>query len=603
MKYSLIFFLISIPLFGISQTLTEKVLYYDSDWKGCNENKADFLRKFKVDGEEKPIGSIKDYFISGEPQGIADGAIHIDENDDSKSIFTGKVIGYEKDGKIAFEREYDEKGNHISSKYYNENGRFEGQEYIDKNGEWKSQFVFYYDDGITIKEIVTSNEEDQMDGPYISFHRNGEINRKFNMENGEFLDRYFIECDEFGKCNRTLLEEFKNNKYEWTNVSNGQSKSEIIPDFGLRMESMTEMGFIQTIYEPLTHDEDFTIEASFEFVAGDQNSGHGIIWGMKDWDNCKYFAVSANGYYKIGNRTEGINLDSKDWSPSQHVNRSYEENSLKILKLSDKVFYSINGNLVHSEEFLNYRGNYSGFVFLSGKKNLLVKSFKIKREISELRDSEQNITDMPWLGNGSGIFIGKEYIATNYHVIEDASDIEIEYIQKGKKYNFKAIVIQSDKENDLSILKIEDSEFKSFPLKYNFMANIVDVGTSVFALGYPMALDIMGSEIKFTDGKVSAKTGYKGEISTYQTTTPIQPGNSGGPLFDYKGNLIAINSSGLSYQIAENVSYSIKVSYLKNLIDVLPESINIPSDQSICDLPLTEQIKILSEYVVLIKIK
>ena len=53
----------------------------------------------------------------------------------------------------------------------------------------------------------------------------------------------------------------------------------------------------------------------------------------------------------------------------------------------------------------------------------------------------------------------------------------------------------------------------------------------------------MGKDIKFTDGKISSKTGYDGDIANYQTTTPIQPGNSGGPLFDYNGNLIGINFS------------------------------------------------------------
>lgn len=597
-----ILFTLLLSISGFSQDLTTEKTFYDTEWKVCLESKASFYRIVDLDEKGNPVGYIRDYYITGELQAVVEGAIYIDEFDDSNSIFTGKVVGYKKDGTKSFEREYDENGERISSKYYNENGRLESQEYIDKDGKWNYQFVYYYDEGNTIKQIVTSNEEDQTD-VYISFHRNGEINRKINWENGEFLDRYFIECDEFGICNRVLLDEFKNskNKYQWNLVSNSQNESKIIPGLGLSMKSMSETGFVQTIYESFKYDEDFSIECSFEFVAGKQDSGHGLMWGMKDWDNYKYFLISANGYYKVGSRTEGINLDPEEWTPSLYINRNYQKNSLKILKLSGKVFYSINGNLVHSEDFLSYKGNYCGFFFLSGEKNVLVKSFKIKREIDELPETGK--TDVPWLGNGSGIFIGKEYIATNYHVIEDASDIEVEYIQTGKKYNFKATVIQSDKENDLSILKIENSEFKSFPLKYNFTANVVDVGTSVFALGYPMALSVMGSEIKFTDGKVSAKTGYQGDVSTYQTTTPIQPGNSGGPLFDYNGNLIGINSSGLSYQIADNVSYSIKTSYLKNLIDVLPENIEVPTDNSIHELPLTEQIKIISEYVVLIKVK
>ena len=54
----------------------------------------------------------------------------------------------------------------------------------------------------------------------------------------------------------------------------------------------------------------------------------------------------------------------------------------------------------------------------------------------------------------------------------------------------------------------------------------------MFALGYPMS-DILGEENKkVTDGIISSKTGYQGDVVTYQISVPIQPGNSGGPLFD-----------------------------------------------------------------------
>jgi S1-C subfamily serine protease len=140
-------------------------------------------------------------------------------------------------------------------------------------------------------------------------------------------------------------------------------------------------------------------------------------------------------------------------------------------------------------------------------------------------------------------------------------------------------------------------------LPYNFKTSISDVGTKVYAFGYPMALSIMGKEIKVTDGIISSKTGFDGNITTYQITAPIQGGNSGGPLFDEKGNLIGINSSAIRKNIADNVAYSIKTSYIINLVDVLPKPIELPSNTKLSSLPLTEQIKEISKYVVLIKVK
>ena len=210
-----------------------------------------------------------------------------------------------------------------------------------------------------------------------------------------------------------------------------------------------------------------------------------------------------------------------------------------------------------------------------------------------------------WIGNGSGIIISKSgYIITNHHVIEDADDIEVEFILNDEVQKFNAEIVQVDKTNDLAILKIFDMNFDGVEdLPYNFKTRSSDVGTKVYAFGYPMALTVMGKEIKVTDGMISSKTGFDGNITTYQITAPIQGGNSGGPLFDEKGNLIGINSSGLRKDVADNVAYSIKTSYVLNLIDILPKSIELPSNTKLESLPLTEQIKEISKYVVLIKVK
>lgn len=228
-----------------------------------------------------------------------------------------------------------------------------------------------------------------------------------------------------------------------------------------------------------------------------------------------------------------------------------------------------------------------------------VKKYPLSNQIYE-----NNSTNEVWKGGGTGFFVDRNgYFATNYHVVEDATYIEIEFYRDGKLQNHKAEVIKSDKNNDLAILKISDSDFERFDeLPYYFSTRVADVGEEVFALGYPL-IYYLGEDIKFTDGKISSKTGYDGDIANYQTTTPIQPGNSGGPLFDYDGNLIAINAARFTHENSQNVSYSIKSSYLKNLIDVLPISLRLPRNKDIKDLKLTEKIKVLSDYVVLIKIK
>lgn len=190
-------------------------------------------------------------------------------------------------------------------------------------------------------------------------------------------------------------------------------------------------------------------------------------------------------------------------------------------------------------------------------------------------------------------------------MVENSKQIEVSFVRNGEWEHHPATVVLSDKQNDLSILKIESEKFnplKSIP--YNFTTNVKDTGTEVFTLGYPIA-SVMGTEVKFTDGKISSKTGIQGDVTVYQISVPIQPGNSGGPLFDNQGNLVGITSSGLNrdYFKAENVNYAIKSSYLKSLIDSLPSPIKLQTTADIANKPLTEKIKLFQGYMTYIKVK
>ena len=276
----------------------------------------------------------------------------------------------------------------------------------------------------------------------------------------------------------------------------------------------------------------------------------------------------------------------------------------------------IRGCVNITSSLLDYNGNLKlvregkscGLLSTAIKKSisgLTSYNYKYNSELKRKSPIKNRLIKGEWAGNGSGVIISKSgYIITNHHVIEDADDIEVEFILNEEVQKFNAEIVQVDKTNDLAIIKIVDVNFDGVgELPYNFKTRSSDVGTKVYAFGYPMALSIMGKEIKVTDGMISSKTGFDGNITTYQITAPIQGGNSGGPLFDEKGNLIGINSSGISKDIASNVAYSIKTSYVLNLIDILPKSIDLPSNTKLESLPLTEQIKEISKYVVLIKVK
>ena len=111
----------------------------------------------------------------------------------------------------------------------------------------------------------------------------------------------------------------------------------------------------------------------------------------------------------------------------------------------------------------------------------------------------------------------------------------------------------------------------------------------------------MGDEIKLTNGIVSSRTGFQGDITSYQISAPVQPGNSGGPLFDGQGNLIGIVSA--KHVGAENVSYAIKTSYLKNLFDIMPKPTNLQTVNSLKGKSLTQQVEMVKKFIYIIEVE
>lgn len=213
-------------------------------------------------------------------------------------------------------------------------------------------------------------------------------------------------------------------------------------------------------------------------------------------------------------------------------------------------------------------------------------------------DQSMKEVNQPSEWSGTGFAIGNGYIVTNNHVVEDASIINVKGVKGDLNTPYYARVVSTDKNNDIAIIKIDDDSFKGFgPIPYGVSSRMGDVGEDVYVLGYPLT-QALGNEIKLTNGIISSRSGFQGDVSTYQISAPITHGNSGGPMFDGKGNVIGIVNSGITYkELAENVGYAIKMSYLMNLIESGGLDIKMPSNNTISTLPLTEKVKRLKNFV------
>jgi S1-C subfamily serine protease len=163
----------------------------------------------------------------------------------------------------------------------------------------------------------------------------------------------------------------------------------------------------------------------------------------------------------------------------------------------------------------------------------------------------------------------------------------------------KGYVVASDKEHDISIIKIVDKDFESFgKIPYVVGKALVDVGDNIFVLGYPMT-DTMGEEVKLTDGIISAGSGYKGDVSMYQISAAVQPGNSGGPVFNLDGNVIGIVCG--KHSNAENANYAIKTSYLYSLLNSANVGIVPIGENNVKNKELSKKVEQLKNYVYIIE--
>lgn len=571
----------------------QEIIYFNEEWQRVySPENAKYYRILTIDGYNKPVGTVKDYYISGELQ------------------WQGRLSSYDPYNDASAKREG------LCTWYY-KNGQPSQESYY-SNGKENGKLVLWDEYGNKTRQV--DYKMGVIDGQWIEYHNNGKPSLVAEFTNGQLKDKWITACDEDGNCDKVFIETFADNRNQWGLVNESGCQGKIVEGEGLSMHSYGDKGCGQLMNLPFDYGADYSFECTVDLVSGSRETGHGIVWGVKDWDNYYYFVITGDGYYKIGARISGNSYDISDVEYSSAINIGYfSPNIMKIISLEGTSYYLVNGEVIHEEESYPFLGYNLGFVTFSGGKEIKVNSLVIHSdnpsvsnyipgyETDDPDDHDDNFISKNntsgWTGNGSGVIIdSRGYIATCAHVVNNASEIEVDVNFKGMTNSYSARVVRVDNDRDLAIIQITDSKFYPLPpLRYNFSTQACDVGSSVFTLGFPMALTIMGEEIKFTDGKISSKSGYQGNNTLYQVTVPAQPGNSGGPLFDYNGNLIGIVNSKVMQ--ADNVTYAIKAAYLKNLVNNLSVGLNLPSDQSILTELLTEKIKVLSDYVVLIKIR
>ncbi len=181
---------------------------------------------------------------------------------------------------------------------------------------------------------------------------------------------------------------------------------------------------------------------------------------------------------------------------------------------------------------------------------------------------------------GSGfVFDAQGHVVTNYHVVEGARQVEVDFTSGYKAYG---TVIGTDLDSDLAVVKVDAPASELFPLPLGD-SNALKVGQTVIAIGNPFGLSgTMTTGIISALGRTleSQREAPSGSFFTagdiIQTDAAINPGNSGGPLFNLNGEVIGINRAirttamtSAGEPVNSGIGFAISINIVKRVVPVL----------------------------------
>jgi hypothetical protein len=230
-----------------------------------------------------------------------------------------------------------------------------------------------------------------------------------------------------------------------------------------------------------------------------------------------------------------------------------------IVQLCTKASFYINGQKEWKTDYKSEK------YVIEAKKNGV--SCGVKSEIAK-----PSMNEILPAASGSGFFITKNgHVITNEHVVEGCQEVKVHH--DGRVH--KSIILSSDKSNDLALIKINYNPEVVFSLT----KEPPYLGQELIAAGYPLVSDL-GNTLKVTSGIVSALSAID-DTSKFQMDVPVQPGNSGGPIFDINGNVLGVVVARSTHEETQLVNFGIKAATVQNLIDANNIKLKLPNKEPI----------------------
>lgn len=190
----------------------------------------------------------------------------------------------------------------------------------------------------------------------------------------------------------------------------------------------------------------------------------------------------------------------------------------------------------------------------------------LKKEIQNIQSQQKNIvrnfhqmqqkTYAPANSQSTGFLIAPKYILTTFHSVQSSDSV---FVENENYPRTKAQIVYANTDLDVALLYVSNLNIHS---DVHLLHQSSNIGNPIFTLGYPT------SQLVYNEGYISALNGHQEDTAFYQITLPLNPGNSGSPLFDNKGNIIGIIVSKNTRM--EGVAFALKSTMLYSLRDSLP---------------------------------
>jgi len=250
----------------------------------------------------------------------------------------------------------------------------------------------------------------------------------------------------------------------------------------------------------------------------------------------------------------------------------------------------------------------NAFYFISGLNEEEAEN-DIKQKLEKMADKPslpiyhpQEARNEKGFTTGTGFFVTNDGVMiTSYHVIKGAKMIHV--IDVENDIHLPAELIASDSVNDIAIIKIEGKS-EGIPLSGHTTFTTRD---EVLTLGYPVNTQI-AQEQKMTFGRIISLSGVKGENRMMQIDVPLQPGNSGGPLLNRKGEVIGViitNNeevllSRAGGSLPPNINLAVKIDYILPVLREMLKGFVMTPDDNISELNMEQIVALRQSSVMLV---